>query len=135
MNKVDLPEHLLLFDGVCNLCNASVRFVIRHDTRQLFRFASLQSDYGRRVLGMQEQDPGDSVVYFERGQMHTQSTAVLRIAWRLRFPVNLLYGLIIIPPFVRNPIYRLIARKRYRWFGRQDQCMIPGPSIAERFMD
>ncbi len=135
MNKVDLPEHLLLFDGVCNLCNASVRFVIRHDRRQLFRFASLQSDYGRRVLGMQGKDPGDSVVYFEGGQMYTQSTAVLRIARRLRFPLNILYGLLLVPPFVRNPIYRLIARKRYRWFGRRDQCMVPDPSIAKRFLD
>ena len=126
---------VILFDGVCNLCNGFVQFVIARDPGRRFRFASLQSDAARRCL--ERADPAadaDSIVLLEEGRLFTRSTAALRIARRLRFPWSLAFALIVVPRPVRDWIYNCVARNRYRWFGRRETCAIPTPELEERFL-
>jgi predicted DCC family thiol-disulfide oxidoreductase YuxK len=133
---------VVLFDGVCNLCNSSVLFIIKRDRRGRFRFAALQSDAGASLLASSAPagpaGPAlplpDSIVLVEDGCVLTQSTAALRIARRLRFPWPLLYALAIVPRPIRDLIYAWIARNRYRWFGRRDRCMVPTPELRARFL-
>ncbi|UJF32682.1 thiol-disulfide oxidoreductase DCC family protein [Paenibacillus hexagrammi] len=130
----DLP--VILFDGVCNLCSGAVQFILRNDPKGRFRFASLQSAYGReslRQFGLPEDI--STIVLLEQGRAYTQSTAALRIAKRLRGVWPLTYSAILVPPAVRNIVYRWIARNRYRWFGKSEQCMLPKPEYRNRFLD
>lgn len=127
---------VILFDGVCNLCNASVRFVIRRDPRGAFRFASLQSPAGRALsqrYGMPVDDLS-SVVLVDAGRCYMKSEAALRIAGALVWPWRLLGVLTIVPRFVRDRVYELVARNRYRWFGKQESCPLPAPELADRFL-
>ena len=127
---------IVLFDGVCNLCNVSVTFIIDRDPHGWFRFAALQSETGRRLLA-QAAWPSlapDSIMLIESGRVHTDSTAVLRIARRLRGWWPLLYGLIVIPAPVRDGVYRWIAANRYRWFGQSTSCRVPTPDLQQRFL-
>lgn len=131
-----LDDLVVLFDGLCNLCNASVRFVIARDPAAHFRFAALESQAARRLLaksGVADPLP-DSVALIEHGRLYTRSAAALRIARRLRFPWPLMFALIIVPRPLRDAVYDLIARHRYRWFGRRDACMVPTPELRERFL-
>lgn len=126
----------LLFDGVCNLCNGLVQFVIRHDRAERFRFASLQSVSGQALLrqhGLRTHD-FDTFVYIRDGAAYTQSTAGLLVMRDLGRGWQLLYGLVIIPRFVRDVVYRFIARNRYRFFGKQEACMLPTPELKSRFL-
>ena len=130
---------ILLFDGVCNLCDATVQFVIENDPKGRFRFASLQSEAARRLLaerdGPAPEELPDSVVLLDDDGVHVHSDAALRTARRLRFPVALLGLLALLPRFLRDPGYRWIARNRYRWFGKQETCWVPTPELRERFAD
>lgn len=128
---------IVLFDGVCNLCSASVRFIARRDPSAVFRFAAQQSDAARPLLDQfnLSQDDRESVVLIESGQAFTRSTAALRIVRRLRFPWPLLYGLIVIPRPIRDWVYGFIARRRYRWFGRRETCMTSTPPQSARFLE
>lgn len=129
-------ERIILFDGVCNFCNASINFVMDHDPKYQFKFAALQSDFAKERLtqaGLDTKD-FDSVVLIEDGKVHTRSTAGLRIAKRLSGAWPLLYGFIIIPPFIRNAVYDLIAKNRYRWFGKSENCRLPSPEERARFL-
>jgi predicted DCC family thiol-disulfide oxidoreductase YuxK len=127
---------LVLFDGVCNLCNGFVRFVIRRDPGGHFTFGSLQSGSARQVLSLHDvpQPLPDSLVLLEAGQVFTRSTAALRIARRLTFPWPLVAALLAIPRPLRDWVYDRVARNRYRWFGRRDQCMLPTPEQRRRFL-
>jgi predicted DCC family thiol-disulfide oxidoreductase YuxK len=126
-----------LFDGVCNLCNRFVQFVIEHDPDGRFQFAALQSAAARRVLtGYHPLSPvPDSVVLVEDGRVFTGSTAALRIARGLRFPWTLAAALLAIPRPLRDWIYAFVARRRYRWFGQREHCMVPTPALRSRFLD
>lgn len=128
-------QAIILFDGVCNLCNNSVQFIIRHDKDAYFKFASLQSDYGGQ-LKETKQIPNDvdSIILVENGKVYMQSSAILRIARRLDGAWKLAAAALIIPRPIRDIIYRYVAKNRYRWFGRQDQCMLPSPDLKERFL-
>ena len=128
---------IILFDGVCNLCNGAVQFVIRHDNNNNFRFASLQSETGQALLNRYQLPVNNfnSFVLIKNGKAYTNSTAALKVAKTLSGPVKLLYGFIIVPPFIRNGVYRLIANNRYRWFGKKDSCMIPTPGLRSRFLN
>ncbi len=131
---------VMLFDGVCNLCNASVRWVLSRDHKQLFEFASLQSDAAHERLAehLNEEEIAtlpDSIILIDEDGVHTQSTAVLKIAKVLGFPYFFAAVFFILPRCLRDPIYRWIARNRYRWFGQQDTCMLPTPELADRFLD
>ncbi len=126
----------ILFDGVCRFCNASVNFVLRRDHRDRFRFAPLQSPAGERLLVQYGLDGKkmDSFVLIEDGRVFTESTAVLRTARKLGFPWSLAWGWMIVPEFIRNAVYRWIARHRYQWFGKNDQCMVPDEKIRRKFL-
>ncbi|MEM6455060.1 MAG: DCC1-like thiol-disulfide oxidoreductase family protein [Acidobacteriota bacterium] len=128
---------VLLFDGVCNLCDASVQFILRHEADDRLRFASLQSDAARARLAQAGVDGPlpDSVVLIDDNGVHVQSTAALRAARRLRFPLSLLAVLLLIPRALRDAAYAFIARSRYRWFGRRDTCIVPSPATRARFLD
>ena len=127
---------IVLFDGVCNFCNASVNFIIRHDRRAVFRFAPLQSPAGERLLREHGADIGglDTLVLIEGRQSCRKSAAALRIARRLPGPYPLFYGLIVLPPALRDVLYDCFARRRYRWFGKREQCMTPSPELRGRFL-
>jgi predicted DCC family thiol-disulfide oxidoreductase YuxK len=130
---------LMLFDGVCNLCNAAVQWVIERDARGQIRFASLQSEAGRQALREALGDGAgrlpDSFVLIDAHGVHSESSAALAVAGHLGWPYRLLTGTRIVPRFVRDAVYRLVARNRYRWFGRRDTCMLPTPHLASRFLD
>jgi predicted DCC family thiol-disulfide oxidoreductase YuxK len=124
------PQALVLFDGVCNLCNGAVRFISANDPHGRFAFASLQSPQARELLGDRPADPDepDSIVLLDHGRRFERSDAVLHIALGLRSPWPLAFAAILIPHTLRDRLYGWIARNRYRWFGRADVCAIPPPN-------
>ena len=131
-----MPKSIVLFDGVCNLCNNSVQFIIRHDPNARFQFASLQSPQAQKLLaGHRLEGYLASIVLVEDLEIYTASTAALRIARRLSGLWSLFYVFIIIPRPIRDWAYSIVARNRYRWFGRRDECMVPTPNLRERFLD
>lgn len=136
-----LPESnqpLLLFDGVCNLCNGFVQTIIRHDKRALFRFSSLQSGTGARVLQYINATQGavpDSLILLYKGRLYTKSAAALKIASLLKGAWGILTLGYIFPRFFRDFIYDIVARNRYKWFGQQQECMVPTPELKSRFLD
>jgi predicted DCC family thiol-disulfide oxidoreductase YuxK len=134
LQQPDSP--VVLFDGVCNLCNQSVLFIIKRDPGDTFRFAALQSGFGMRVLEQHQLDVSGlySIILVEGDKITDRSTAALRIARRLNGLWPLLYALIVIPPFIRNWVYDWISRNRYKWFGKKDECMIPTPDLKARFV-
>ncbi len=134
--KLIRDHPIVLFDGVCNFCNASVNFILKRDPKGVFRFAPLQSETAKRLLEKFHLplDDLDTMVLIENGKAYTRSTAGLRIARHLNAAWPLLYGFIVLPRFFRDTIYRLIARNRYRWFGKRETCMIPLPEWKERFL-
>jgi predicted DCC family thiol-disulfide oxidoreductase YuxK len=123
---------VLLFDGVCNLCNGFVRFIIERDPARRFQFAPLQSDAARRLL--QAAPLPDSLVLVEDGRFFVRSAAVLRVARGLRFPWSLAYVFVAVPRPLRDWVYDIVARNRYGWFGRRDVCMVPTPELKARFL-
>lgn len=129
---------ILLFDGVCNLCNGLVQFVIRRDPAPArFRFAALQSEAGQRLLrehGMSTSDL-DTFMMIADGVAHVRSTAALNVLKRLGLPWSLASIFIAVPRPMRDAVYRWIARNRYRWFGRREACMVPTPELRSRFLE
>jgi len=128
---------IVLFDGVCNLCNGLVQFIIKRDPKQKFRFASLQSAFGRSQLIHFHLNPDSlhSFVVIDEGQAFERSAAALRIAKHLGGPWKTFMILKIIPKFLCDVFYNLIASNRYKIFGRLDSCMIPSPELRERFIE
>ena len=127
---------IVLFDGVCNFCNASVNFVIARDKAGYFRFAPLQSEIGEELskrYGIDKVET-DSVIVIENERVYTHSSAALRIARHLDGTWSWSYVFVIVPKPIRDLLYRLFARNRYRLFGRQDACMMPTPDVRARFM-
>jgi predicted DCC family thiol-disulfide oxidoreductase YuxK len=128
---------VILFDGVCNLCNSSVLFVIQHDPKKQFRFASLQGDYGQQIL-KRFQLPSNtlnSFILLKDDQIFTHSTGALKVAKELSGAWPLLYVFIIVPAFIRNAVYQFIANNRYKWFGKKESCMVPNPALKALFYD
>ncbi|MCU1382246.1 MAG: thiol-disulfide oxidoreductase [Acidobacteria bacterium] len=132
-----MAHQVILFDGVCNLCNGFVQFVIARDPDACFQFGALQSAGARAVLGRHDApDPiPDTILLVADGTVYTGSSAVLRIARRLTFPWPLAFAFVVVPRPVRDWVYRIVARHRYRWFGRRDHCMVPTAGIRARFLD
>lgn len=133
----DMSEHpVILFDGVCNFCNGSIDFIAKRDPAGRFRFASLQSEAGRQLLrnhGLPENDL-DTMVLVDTDGAHVRSTAGLRIVRGLRPPWPLLYAFIVLPRPLRDALYNVIARNRYRWFGKRETCRLPTPAERDRFL-
>jgi predicted DCC family thiol-disulfide oxidoreductase YuxK len=128
---------VILFDGLCNLCAGSVRFVLERDPAGVFDFASLQTDAARALLSESGAPPDlpDSVVLVDGDGIHVRSEAALRIAARLRTPWPLLSVFRILPRALRDAAYDFVARHRYRWFGKRDACLVPTPALRARFLD
>jgi predicted DCC family thiol-disulfide oxidoreductase YuxK len=128
---------IILFDGVCHLCQSSVQFIIKRDPQNHFAFASLQSEIAKNLIEQKEiTEESNSVVLIKtNGKSYKNSSAALRIAKELKGVWKLAAILLIIPVFIRDPIYRFIARHRYTWFGKSEKCMMPTPSQRRRFLD
>ena len=126
---------VVIFDGVCNLCNTSVAFILRHDSRAVFHFASLQSTFAREILEKKGLLHVDSIVYVDDETVYTYSDAVLQIAKELDGFYRYLYLLRFIPKVVRDFFYKLTARYRYRIFGKRESCMVPTDALRGRFLE
>ncbi len=128
---------IILFDGVCNLCNGFVQFVIKRDKKAHFMFASLQSKIGQAILkdfGLNTHD-FNTFVLVDSGKVYTRSTAALRVAKELDSPIKFLHIFSVVPSFIRDLFYIFVAKNRYRFFGKQDQCMLPSPEFKTRFLN
>jgi predicted DCC family thiol-disulfide oxidoreductase YuxK len=135
-NEERMPNPIVLFDGVCNLCSSVVKFTISGDPDGIFRFASLQSEAGRFFLNKfgLSTDDFDSFVLIEGDKFFLRSTAVLRLCKKLNGLWPLLYLSIIIPGPIRDFVYDIVAENRYKWFGRKEECFIPSADIRNRFL-
>ncbi len=127
---------VILFDGVCNLCNSSINFIIDHDKNNIFKFASLQSEAGQKLLNKfkLENNDFDSIVLIENDKYYMRSNAVLRIVRSFPGLWKMLYAFIIVPSPIRDFLYNMIADNRYKWFGKKKQCMVPTPEVRGRFL-
>ncbi len=135
MNTPNKP--IILFDGVCNLCNHSVQTIIKYDRKNLFTFASLQSNFGQQLLEKNNLNTQllSSIILYQNNEIYTKSTAVLAIANQIGFPFSLAYSFIIVPTFIRDAAYNFIAKNRYKWFGKQETCWLPTQELRNKFLD
>ncbi|QQS30342.1 MAG: thiol-disulfide oxidoreductase DCC family protein [Sphingobacteriales bacterium] len=136
METTSKTERIVLFDGVCNLCNSSVQFIIDRDTEGKFKFTSLQSNTGIALMekfGVSTTN-FDTFLLIENNRIYSKSTAALRVVRNLDGLWKLGYAFIVIPAFLRDAVYGFVARNRYRWFGREESCRIPTPELKHRFL-
>lgn len=128
---------IILFDGVCNFCNSAVNFVIKRDKNSVLKFTTLQSGIAHQMLAHQNIPTNDlsSFVFIENEKIYTRSTAALRVCKYLTGMWPLMNGFIIVPKFIRDGIYNWIAKNRYRWFGKKEECMIPSSEIKAKFLN
>lgn len=131
----DAPNPVVLFDGVCNLCNASVRFLLAYNRTENLRFAPLQSDFAKEFLAKHQLSNSDmnTVVFVENDKAYTKSTAAFEISKHLIYPWRAMYYFRYIPKNITDWVYVLIARNRYQWFGKKEKCMMPKPEWEHRF--
>jgi predicted DCC family thiol-disulfide oxidoreductase YuxK len=128
---------VVLFDGVCNFCNSTVKFIVDRDPAGYFQFAPLQSETARRILADFEPPSGflDSIILVEDGNCYGRSSAALRILRRLGGPWAFAYPLLLVPRPIRDAAYDWFARRRYRWFGKRSECSVPPPEMRARFLE
>jgi predicted DCC family thiol-disulfide oxidoreductase YuxK len=129
-------KHVIFFDGVCNLCQQSVQFMLKRDKKGIFSFASLQSPFAEKALlphGIST-EVMNTFILLENNTIYTRSTAALRVAKKLSGLWPLLYAFIIVPAFIRDAVYNWIARNRYRWFGKNESCWVPREEWKSRFL-
>lgn len=132
------PEKIVLYDGVCNLCDGVIRFILPRDRRGNLRFASLQGEFARQVLtrhGIAVSEIPESLILVENGRVFLYSDGALRIARNLDWPWKALAVFLAVPRPLRDGVYRWIARNRYRWFGKQESCLMPSPEWKSRFLE
>ena len=138
MNEKEIKQQkIILFDGVCNLCNGSVIFILEREKQLIFQFASIQSETGNELLEWCRlpKDFNQAVILIDEGKIYLGSTAALKIGQYLNFPWSILSYLgLVVPRFIRDWVYNQIARHRYQWFGKRDMCMIPTESLRARFI-
>ena len=137
---ISLPENkkIILFDGVCNLCDASVQFIIKHDKKDVFRFVAIQSEMGQNIIQYLGIDTSktDSIILYEPDiAYYFKAEAALRIARELNSWHKILYLFIIIPDFMKNSVYNFIAKNRYKWYGKKEACMLPTTELKGKFLD
>ncbi len=128
------PNKIIFFDGVCNLCNRLVIFIINRDRKRIFKFASLQSVKAGEMGILQKDTTSNSVIFFCENKLYQKSTAILQICKLLPFPWSILFGFIIVPRLIRDGVYNFVAANRYNWFGKKEQCMVPSENIEDRFL-
>ncbi len=134
---MDSTQRLVLFDGVCNFCNFWIQFALKRDQKGKLKFTSLQGETAHQLLPRYHIDPTvlTSVIFIDDGKVYRESSAALRVCRYLDGGWKLLYGLMIIPVFIRDGIYKWIGRNRYKWFGKTETCMLPTPEQRTRFLD
>ena len=134
--QVDNGKGIVLFDGVCHLCDGAVRFILKRERTAELKFAPLQSDSGKSLLQKYGYTSNylDGLILIENNRAHDRSSACLRIAGKLSFPWNLLFPLLLIPKPLRDFIYGIIASVRYRWFGKKESCSLPHGEDQTRFL-
>ena len=126
---------IVFFDGVCNLCQGSVLYLMKHDKKGVLKFASLQGNYAKDFVNETEIQYMQSILFFDGKMLYKKSTAVLKLSSLLgRWHQLLLLGYIL-PRFVRDWLYNIVSKNRYRWFGKKDQCMLPSKGFENRFLD
>lgn len=138
LNVIPKDKKLILFDGVCNLCNSSIQYVIKHDKNDVFLFAPLESEIAQKIINHFNIDTAktDSIIlYSEEKGVAFKSTAALKIALKLGFPQKLLSIFFIVPTFIRNWVYNFIAKNRYKWFGKKEACMVPTEALKSKFLN
>ncbi|MCX3266871.1 thiol-disulfide oxidoreductase DCC family protein [Pedobacter agri] len=130
-------KSVIFFDGVCNLCNASVQFAIEHDKQDVFKFTALQGNYAKAILPKFNinLERINSIILVENDRLYTKSSAALRIAKKLNGFWPMLYAFMIIPKFIRDWFYDIIAKNRYKWWGKQESCWVPTTELKEKFYD
>lgn len=138
-NQVDflnqLPERLVVIDGYCNFCHGTVRWIERYAGKKNFYYTNLQSTTGKKLIALFGiQDANESVLFLEDKQLFTHSTAILRIARKLVFPISLFSFFLILPRFFRDPVYKIVSRHRYQWFGKKTVCTLPETGFGERVL-
>lgn len=130
-------QKIILFDGVCNLCNGSVRFILEREKAPVFQFASIQSESGKELLercGLPK-SYSQAVILIDQGNIYLGSTAALKIGQTLKFPWSAFASMgFAVPAFIRDRVYAQIAKHRYQWFGKQDVCMVPTKRLESRFL-
>ncbi|MEO6722773.1 MAG: thiol-disulfide oxidoreductase DCC family protein [Ferruginibacter sp.] len=129
-------QPIILFDGVCNLCNGAVNFVIKKDKKSRLKLGAIQSEQGQDLLknyGLSTSEM-NTFIFIENEKAYTRSIAALKVSKYLGGLWPMFYGFIIVPKFIRDGIYNWIAKNRYNWFGRKDQCMMPTPEVRQRFL-
>jgi len=134
---VEKDKKVILFDGICNLCNSSIQFVIKRDRKDVFRYAALQSEIGQELIRERNIDTSkvDSIILIDPGvAFYTKSDAALKIGLSFGGIWTLLNVFNLIPSSLRNIVYDFVAKNRYRWFGRKDACMIPTPELKAKFL-
>ncbi len=131
------PNTIVFFDGVCNFCNYWVSFAIKRDRKKKLKFTTLQGKTTKELFEQYKINITslNSVILIDKGKVYTQSSAAIRICKYLNGGWKLFYGLMIIPKFIRDFFYNIIARNRYKWYGKRDECMVPTPELRERFLD
>lgn len=135
MKDIPADKSIVLFDGVCNLCNAVVQFIIKHDKKDQFRFVTLQSSVAEHLLKKLNYSPKESsVLLVEDNSIYNKSTAALRIMKRLSGGWKFLSVFLLTPKFIRDKVYEFIAKNRYQWFGRKNECMLPSPELQKKFL-
>ena len=126
---------VVFFDGICNLCQSSVRYLIKHDKKSILKFASIQGAYAKSFLPADELQSMESVLFYDGKKLYKKSMAVLKLLKLLGGWHRLLLLSYLVPAFIRNSLYDVVAKNRYRWFGKQGQCMIDSKSLQDRFLD
>ena len=137
MDELPQDKKIILFDGVCNLCDASVQYIIKHDKKDAFRFVSLQSELGEKIInyiGVNRSKTDSIVVYDPRIAYYTKAEATLIIAKELGGWISLLSIFSILPTFIQNFGYDIVAKNRYKWYGKKESCMLPTPEISSKFL-
>jgi len=134
---MDADKPVIIFDGVCNFCNALVNFIIKQDKKNIFLFAALQSESGKKLMEQYQINwqRTDSFILIEKGKAYMKSNAALRLYNKLPWYWKWTQIFWIFPKFIRNAVYNFIAKHRYKWFGKRDECMMPTPELKERFLE
>jgi predicted DCC family thiol-disulfide oxidoreductase YuxK len=132
---LETEQPIIFFDGICNLCNGAINFIIDRDKKGLFKFAPLQSSIAEKYIPNTLIEKTDSIILWESGQVYSKSTAALKVAKKLDGFWKGFYVLIIFPRFIRDFVYNIIAKNRYKWFGKRETCRMPTEDIKNRFLE
>lgn len=138
MTKLQNDKIIILFDGICNLCESSVQFIIKHDKNDIFRFVSLQSNLGFEICNHLKIETKniDSIIYYEPKKSYSiKSKAAFKIAEKLKFPYKFILIFSVLPYFITDFIYDIIAKNRYKWFGKKENCLFLNETIKQKFLD